>query len=836
MEISPRNRTLVGVAYSELNSVVNQAYLSIQPWSYDKKLEILTSQDWETLYANEFSGFPQTIPMPQDVRDHLDTSLDLTSINILEQIQRRLESYDDGPWYVTGEGNNIIIHNHSDGSTEEPLVFRYGNEFGEVLKVDISSKDVYGGTAMRKLKGLHKGRGSHRKGKVSHGTGDPMIDQTSVALLPKISRSDVEGVDVSKISLPETPEKKIKREANEARKAVKGKGGVDPINWQRDPHTGKVILDKDGFPKTIYTVVNSSSSSYSPWKSVLGDGYVMSQEEISKYVAAIDAETKFNQEKFTKAQTARDKILVDHYNKQVEQIGVLQSLKNPVISSAQYMQAIKQGIGEALASKKGLEEKHREYLNSLLQAGIEKISAEDVTKALAILDNYEVTMRVTSEKEVYTNTILTKNHVKEYVPTAELWGMSAGGTTAGLTKKPIDVKKTFGLPLGTSKGLTFTKELAAKINLAKKEDVASIIRQSTLAGWLDSHKSYGISKEEADQMIAKWIKDIEDIKAAGGNEFISGVYLGSNTKGVGMYGLLKGELKKEDIPITAKDLADLTSTIFEREEQLKKQLGEAMKGHVSNVARAIGTGGKAINESRKRLNDARYRQIEVQLVVIGRPYLCAGTTLTLLNIGQRYSGNWYIQTCIHQIEASGYTSSLTLIKNDKTETETLYKRAIIKEENEKKDVAASAITEIWSRNSEGKMVRTEMSVDMATTNLTIITYLNSKGEYQLANAAQLLINNGKTIYTTDSEGNLEINYSLLEEQVKQIQSEEEEIVKMAQARGFRNKQLNKLSDEMSQATKSLSSLNVKNPEAIKNAADLVKDAGDKVQSLTSKAK
>lgn len=72
---------------------------------------------------------------------------------------------------------------------------------------------------------------------------------------------------------------------------------------------------------------------------------------------------------------------------------------------------------------------------------------------------------------------------------------------------------------------------------------------------------------------------------------------------------------------------------------------------------------RIINEIRNRQEKAKHKEIEVQLRVVGRPMLEAGQYIEIQNVSKRYSGIWYIKTCIHQFSSEGYTCSLTLIKN-----------------------------------------------------------------------------------------------------------------------------------------------------------------------------
>lgn len=69
----------------------------------------------------------------------------------------------------------------------------------------------------------------------------------------------------------------------------------------------------------------------------------------------------------------------------------------------------------------------------------------------------------------------------------------------------------------------------------------------------------------------------------------------------------------------------------------------------------------------KMANDAASREekrLVVKMDVIGRPTLTSSQTLTILNVGQRWSGTYYIKTCTHRMDASeGYICSIELSKN-----------------------------------------------------------------------------------------------------------------------------------------------------------------------------
>lgn len=63
------------------------------------------------------------------------------------------------------------------------------------------------------------------------------------------------------------------------------------------------------------------------------------------------------------------------------------------------------------------------------------------------------------------------------------------------------------------------------------------------------------------------------------------------------------------------------------------------------------------------VTDALQKQLEGNLVVIGQPSLQSSKIITINNVSDKYSGDWYIKEVSHKIDASGgYTSTLDLIK------------------------------------------------------------------------------------------------------------------------------------------------------------------------------
>lgn len=63
------------------------------------------------------------------------------------------------------------------------------------------------------------------------------------------------------------------------------------------------------------------------------------------------------------------------------------------------------------------------------------------------------------------------------------------------------------------------------------------------------------------------------------------------------------------------------------------------------------------------LNDALQKQVEMELRLIGQPYLMCGRVISVNNISKKYSGDWYIKAVEHRIDmGSGYTCEVEAIK------------------------------------------------------------------------------------------------------------------------------------------------------------------------------
>lgn len=61
------------------------------------------------------------------------------------------------------------------------------------------------------------------------------------------------------------------------------------------------------------------------------------------------------------------------------------------------------------------------------------------------------------------------------------------------------------------------------------------------------------------------------------------------------------------------------------------------------------------------------KKLQVTLEVVGRPSLRTSMVLRLENVGQRWSGYWYVKKCTHRMDAgTGYITTMELIRNNGT--------------------------------------------------------------------------------------------------------------------------------------------------------------------------
>lgn len=82
------------------------------------------------------------------------------------------------------------------------------------------------------------------------------------------------------------------------------------------------------------------------------------------------------------------------------------------------------------------------------------------------------------------------------------------------------------------------------------------------------------------------------------------------------------------------------------------------------VATPVSTAARARRSGKGKVTSASMQAIEATATAIGLPYLKAKDTVTIENIGKKFSGDWRIKSVRHSISSSGYTCELTLCKSN----------------------------------------------------------------------------------------------------------------------------------------------------------------------------
>lgn len=166
--------------------------------------------------------------------------------------------------------------------------------------------------------------------------------------------------------------------------------------------------------------------------------------------------------------------------------------------------------------------------------------------------------------------------------------------------------------------------------------------------------------------IGSWVgKEILEKKAgvsdgvvATAEAAINQIYMSPNRLLVSVY----QDKKNEEIKIGYFSIDEGTQTfsMYDVYRYMKTSTKSGKLGAgVDEVNAILGLNGTGAANQSARMKE---KQVEMQLRVIGRPSLESSQTLYIGNIGEKWSGLWYVKTCIHQFDSSGYTCSLTLSK------------------------------------------------------------------------------------------------------------------------------------------------------------------------------
>lgn len=542
----------------------------------------------EILYANKFSGLDE-VPMSGELLElFTDNALNLTDTNFRLQLQHILEEYDseNGPWYI--DGVNGIIHIHNRKIAKSAFVYRYQDENGEVLRVQVTTNWTTGTTS---------------------GTVASSISRNKTK---EIIRFDLPVPDFS-IPVSENP---MRRHRN----AI----------WLEKDNVGRNIEGPGHYPD-YYRLSHVDNEDR-----VIDDGvagaYAASQHysmggDILPLPNPYEAQMAENirvQQEFAAREARYDEIQASqNAGANVSRRNSARRLNSFIATEDEWVDQFYDNVMEEVQKGATTPEMAEERVNVVkkIYNGNPLTEAERrVANTQIWLDDPEVIAKIGKVEAPRSFTASFRqrgNSVQPYTTLYYNYG-TAGTVVNATTIEDLSRQlQAHGITEGASNGWGKTTYQPHQV----LEDVQKVIRQAN-----QSSRSNGGS-------AATRVGNIQ-VKINGDGTYTVKV------QAIGTYAPV----------VTLTDIANFR----------KKRDTPGVGG--SKRARALAL----VNSIRNRTKKTKHKEIEVQMLVVGRPSLCAGQYIDILNIGNRYSGQWYIKTCVHQLDSNGYTCSLTLKKNQAT--------------------------------------------------------------------------------------------------------------------------------------------------------------------------
>lgn len=834
---SSQNRNTINMAYSRDIQDEHQAYLQMQPWQSDDNMNILTTDNYETLYTNgpELSGLDRVEPSAS-LAYQLNSINVVNQLNVREQIKKALDTWDDGPWYVTGDESNLIFHNHQE-DLENPdtgLVYYYNGENGEVLKVTIASKDIFGASAIK------------RSTQPNY-----MAEQTIGTVIP--TADDLKDVDISKVNTrsaemsAKTPTDIANDEFKQYQKDIKDlqaagyivtpNGDSLDIKYNtllRAREQQEALAKQSGL--TLDLKYNPSTklldlSPITPKSKSTDEELSVKWQRAQDYYSKAVAQQKADEEATRKA----EKQAIQNFREADRSI----NNQNPTITEEERYNAILHFAKLVMKDSHLTDEQRR-----LATAYALELEAKAITPETQAAYNRMVSrLKFNRGIEISTKTKHWQHEQgTEEIPIYSVNEFASASSFAGNTGRtgaPYKANYNYYSTEVYDRSWIFESGGQYQIHTAGDVhqsgalaydymNIGTKMGQSVSSAMTDitsSRTSYENFAKRIQQSIEEQLptRKQNGYMLEGVRVFTEKTQAGTNQL---RYQLLWKKLENK----TVLSFQDLLASNPENIDLVKTADEHTRRAFDSGLQNA----NKALNHMRR----AKFREIQVQLKVIGRPSLEAPGMLKLFNIGQRYSGLWYIKTCIHQIDSSaGYTTSLTLIKNKATAKDSSH-LVKVKQENEEQ-VAISTLT-IESRNPDGTSNKVDVKVDDLKNNMMVLDRLKAEGNPELTAAAQVLINNGKVIYYTDDRGNVQMNRILLEQQRQRLEEERNQAEEDIRNKTARVKQLTQIQKDAQAAQTSLAKVNAKDVKSLKYAAETVQksiqqanQATQQIQGLTS---
>lgn len=542
----------------------------------------------EILYANKFSGLDE-VPMSGELLElFTDNALNLTDTNFRLQLQHILEEYDseNGPWYI--DGVNGIIHIHNRKIAKSAFVYRYQDENGEVLRVQVTTNWTTGTTS---------------------GTVASSISRNKTK---EIIRFDLPVPDFS-IPVSENPMRRHRNaiwlEKDNVGRNIEGPGHYpDYYRLSHVDNEGRVIDDGVAGAYAAsqhYSMGGDMLPLPNPYEAQMAENIRVQQE-----VAAREA-------RYDEIQASQNA------GANVSRRNSARRLNSFIATEDEWVDQFYDNVMEEVQKGATTPEMAEERVNV-----VKKIyNGNPLTEAERRVANTQIWLydpeviakigKVEAPRSFTASFRQRGNSVQPYTTLYYNYG-TAGTVVNATTIEDLSRQlQAHGITEGASNGWGKTTYQPHQV----LEDVQKVIRQAN-----QSSRSNGGS-------AATRVGNIQ-VKINGDGTYTVKV------QAIGTYAPV----------VTLTDIANFR----------KKRDTPGVGG--SKRARALAL----VNSIRNRTKKTKHKEIEVQMLVVGRPSLCAGQYIDILNIGNRYSGQWYIKTCVHQLDSNGYTCSLTLKKNQAT--------------------------------------------------------------------------------------------------------------------------------------------------------------------------
>lgn len=562
---------------------INDVYMAINDMntpSFDK---------FDVLYANKYVQETPQKMVPELAEIFNSDAISLNNPNLREQVSRLMNQYDSesGPWYLDGDDSVLIIHNGTNGP-DSGFVFKYQEEFGEILRVKVSHKEVYGGSAVKAMQ-----------------LPDYNAQQTQVIIEPVKEDYSIDDED-SKLPKKSAPNDTFSYYSQDSIL----RSHLKDLAYMEDPE----------YKERIMRSYNNSINEYHD-----SMNYDPTYDNPSKYRSE-DANYK------RKQLDTYDPLEFKYHLENIETSGKL--------SDQPHSQAMRLLWDDLRANG---------------MSSFEQNEAEQY-KHGSIHQHKKETPGV--------------KHVNTYKPNTYQWATALNEYRLTI----VDQQKVDSLKMGAT--------IPINLNNGKAMITPDMVAEAY-------NKATGRTETVNSRVVYSIYSDMARVQ----DKYIK--------KGYNVVGIV---LKTD--PVTGMNYIE--PDLRKIEEFYWVSTYDSMEYIVKNSKtpnfhNAFDAAMASVNSMRNKLKRAKHKELQMELVLVGRPQLKAGIVITILGIGKRYSGKWYVKTCMHQMDKSGYTCSLTLQKNHLTA----------------QNVRTNQTTN--TKNSEGKIVSKTSGV--TTLNITRSDYV-----------------------------------------------------------------------------------------------------------------